>query len=547
MRKPWRYILFFFLTSVLFSQESKLTTKQWATLEITLTSQSEYENPYTNVSVWAEFTNQNNDTLKRPAFWDGDNIWKIRFTSPDTISTWKWLSYASNKQDEGLHGATGSVSSKPYGGENQLLANGLLKMAEGNRNVNQHSGKSFLVVGDTPWAIPFRATADQVATYAQDRQEKGFNCALLMSLQPDMNAIGPNERNTSQGFKKAFEDLSDGHINKMNPSYFQTLDQIIDILIEHEIVPVYQPVFHGFGWKGLKVLGNTIKPEEYVRYCKYLLARYGSKPAIWLIGGDHDGNDPGVKESGEMFQEWDSYGQPTGLHYNPCDDYVAEWSVNDPSKHCMHFNKTHQDKEWLDFQWAQTGHDGAHQYHKVAKMYDNLPTKAAANGEPTYEGMNDGKNGLGWWQGEEAWMQLMSGGTMGIVYGAASLWQWKITAEEEGWTAWSSQPKSWEEALYMEGSVYAGMVGKILASIDMTNIEKRWDLAGGKPLLAKPGSLYISFLKEGGEIEIKSLPKGKGLQFKWTNPKNGEVVDSGSADSGKFNAPDNTPWVLIIN
>ena len=547
MRKPWRYILFFFLTSVLFSQESKLTTKQWATLEITLTSQSEYENPYTNVSVWAEFTNQNNDTLKRPAFWDGDNIWKIRFTSPDTISTWKWLSYASNKQDEGLHGATGSVSSKPYGGENQLLANGLLKMAEGNRNVNQHSGKSFLVVGDTPWAIPFRATTDQVATYAQDRQEKGFNCALLMSLQPDMNAIGPNERNTSQGFKKAFEDLSDGHINKMNPSYFQTLDQIIDILIEHEIVPVYQPVFHGFGWKGLKVLGNTIKPEEYVRYCKYLLARYGSKPAIWLIGGDHDGNDPGVKESGEMFQEWDSYGQPTGLHYNPCDDYVAEWSVNDPSKHCMHFNKTHQDKEWLDFQWAQTGHDGAHQYHKVAKMYDNLPTKGAANGEPTYEGMNDGKNGLGWWQGEEAWMQLMSGGTMGIVYGAASLWQWKITAEEEGWTAWSSQPKSWEEALYMEGSVYAGMVGKILSSIDMTNIEKRWDLAGGKPLLAKPGSLYISFLKEGGEIEIKSLPKGKGLQFKWTNPKNGEVVDSGSADSGKFNAPDNTPWVLIIN
>ena len=547
MRKPWRYILFFFLTSVLFSQESKLTTKQWATLEITLTSQSEYENPYTNVSVWAEFTNQNNDTLKRPAFWDGDNIWKIRFTSPDTISTWKWLSYASNKQDEGLHGATGSVSSKPSGGENQLLANGLLKMAEGNRNVNQHSGKSFLVVGDTPWAIPFRATADQVATYAQDRQEKGFNCALLMSLQPDMNAIGPNERNTSQGFKKAFEDLSDGHINKMNPSYFQTLDQIIDILIEHEIVPVYQPVFHGFGWKGLKVLGNTIKPEEYVRYCKYLLARYGSKPAIWLIGGDHDGNDPGVKESGEMFQEWDSYGQPTGLHYNPCDDYVAEWSVNDPSKHCMHFNKTHQDKEWLDFQWAQTGHDGAHQYHKVAKMYDNLPTKGAANGEPTYEGMNDGKNGLGWWQGEEAWMQLMSGGTMGIVYGAASLWQWKITAEEEGWTAWSSQPKSWEEALYMEGSVYAGMVGKILSSIDMTNIEKRWDLAGGKPLLAKPGSLYISFLKEGGEIEIKSLPKGKGLQFKWTNPKNGEVVDSGSADSGKFNAPDNTPWVLIIN
>jgi hypothetical protein len=544
MRKLLLPLLFFCLPLGLLAQESMLTIEQWTTLEITLISKSDYENPYKDVAVWADFTNQKNDTIKRPAFWDGDNIWKIRFTSPDTTSTWSWISYASNKQDTGLHGATGSVRSKPYSGDNALLANGLLKMGEGNRNVIQHSGKSFLVVGDTPWAIPFRATLSQVKTYAEDRHKKGFNAALLMTLQPDMDAVGPDKRNTLQGFKRAFEDLSDGHINIMNPSYFQYLDQLIDELIRHEIVPVYQPVFHGFGWKGLKVLGNTIHPEEYVRYCNYLLARYGSKPAIWLIAGDHDGNDPGVKESGEMFQEWDSYGQPTGLHYNPCDDYIAEWAVNDPSKHCMHFNKTHQDKDWLDFQWAQTGHDGAHLYHKVEKMYDNLPTKGAANGEPTYEGMNDGKNGLGWWQGEEAWMQLMHGGTMGIVYGAASLWQWKITADEEGWTAWSSQPKSWEEALYMEGSVYAGIVGKILAPIDMTNIEKRWDLAGGKPLLAKPRSLYISFLKEGGDIEIKSLPKG--LQFSWTNPKNGQVFDSGPAEVTKYYAPDNGPWVLII-
>ncbi len=532
------------LPIALFSQGPTLTTEQWATLEITLISNSEYENPYTDVEVWASFTNQKADTIKRPAFWDGDNIWKIRFTSPDSTSTWSWLSYASNKEDKGLHGITGSASSKPYSGDNQLLANGLLKMASGNRNVIQQSGKSFLLVGDTPWAIPFRATVEQVSKYAQDRQKKGFNAALLMSLQPDMGATGPDARNTKLGFKRAFEDLSDGHINTMNPSYFQTLDQIIDELLKHEIVPVYQPVFHGFGWKGLKVLGNTIVPEEYVRYCKYLLARYGSKPAIWLIAGDHDGNDPGVKESGEMLEAWDSYAQPTGLHYNPCDDYVAEWAVNDPSKHCMHYNKTHQDKAWLDFQWAQTGHDGAHIYHKVEKMYDNIPTKGVANGEPTYEGMNDGKNGLGWWQGEEAWMQLMHGGTMGIVYGAASLWQWKITADEEGWTAWSSQPKSWEEAMEMEGSVYAGMPGKILSDIDMTNIERRWDLADGNPLLAKPGSLYISFLKDGGSIEIKTLPAG--LDYKWINPKNGVVAASGTTKKVRFTAPDSNPWVLLI-
>ena len=61
-----------------------------------------------------------------------------------------------------------------------------------------------------------------------------------------------------------------------------------------------------------------------------------------------------------MMEEWDDYEQPTGLHYNPCDDYIADWAVNNPLKHCEHYNKVHQAEDWLDFQWAQTGHNGEH-------------------------------------------------------------------------------------------------------------------------------------------------------------------------------------------
>jgi hypothetical protein len=124
---------------------------------------------------------------------------------------------------------------------------------------------------------------------------------------------------------------------------------------------------------------------------------------MWLLSVDGSGLAPGIVECGEMLEEWDGYAQPTGLHYNPCDDFLAGWAVGlpDPERYCLHGNRTHQDA-WLDFQWAQTGHDGLHLYHKVEKMHDNRPTKAVANGEPTYEGMNGGKSGLGWWQGEEA-------------------------------------------------------------------------------------------------------------------------------------------------
>ena len=544
----YKYCYLFFLAVILFSRCTKeaehTDAEQWTTSEIVLTSERDYLNGYTDVEVWAVFSNEKNDSIKRPAFWDGSNTWRLRFTPPDSASLWKWTTF-SVPADKGLAGRTGSLKSQSYKGSNKLIKHGLLKMSPGKRNVIHADGKPFLVVGDTPWAIPFRATIDQVREYSADRSRKGFNTALLMSVQPDMYAEGPEERNTILGFDRGFEDLHEGHLNRLKPDYFQYLDSIIMILVDNGIVPVYQPVFHGFGWKGKTVLGPAADAGEYARYCKYLVARYGSMPAFWLVSGDSHGLDPGVKAGGEMVEKWDTYRQPTGIHYNPYDDFLASWAKGDSSC-CFHYNQSHQAEEWLDFQWAQTGHDGLHLYHKVERMYDNKPVKAALNGEPTYEGMGGGKNGLGWWQGEEAWTQLMKGGTMGVVYGAVCLWQWKITPDEPGWEEWTDAPMSWAEAMKQEGSRYAGLVAKAFDGYDFTDMEKRPDLTNDKNLmLARENSFYISYLERGGEININSLPEN--LPYRWFNPVNGEIIESGITGKQKlFKAPDSKPWVLII-
>jgi hypothetical protein len=518
------------------------TVEQWVPFEITLTSAKPFANGYTDVEVWAVFVNERQDSLTRPAFWDGGQAWKIRFASPDSISTWRWTTF-SKVDDKGLAGKTGILKAIAYTGSNRLIAHGLPRMSQGKRNVVLADGTPFLVIGDTPWAIPFRATTDQVSVYAADRQAKGFNTALLMSVQPDRYAEGPDERNVPQGFARAFEDLPEGHLNRLRPGYFQYLDSLIAILRDHEIVPVLQPVFHGFGWKGKTVLGTTADPAEYARYCRYLVARYGAGPTFYLVSADGTGLDPGVKPGGGEIEKWDAYHQPAGIHYNPADDYLAPWAQGDSSK-CFHFNKSYQSDAWLDFQWAQTGHNGEHLYHKVERMYDNQPVKAALNGEPTYEGMGGGKHGLGWWQGEEAWNQLMHGGTMGVVYGAATLWQWKITPDEAGWAEWTDQPLNWEDAMKMEGSKYPGYVSKAFAGFDFADMQRRWDLSDGKPLLAKEGVFYVSYLNEGGSITIKGVPKG--LPFYWFDPKTGEVKKEGVTEGETFTAPDSSPWVLLV-
>ena len=520
------------------------SVEQWTTFEIELTAGNDFPNPYSDVDVWALFVSSKGDTLVRPAFWDGGKSWKIRFAPPDTGSLWQWTTF-SVPEDKGLSKKRGSLRSVKYQGSNPLLRNGLLKMSPGKRNVVHHNGKPFLVTGDTPWSIPFRATTDQVLIYAADRMKKGFNAALLMSVQPDMYAEGPDLRDTPQGFARGFDDLHEGHLNKLRVDYFQYLDSLMQILVGHGIVPVYQPVFHGFGWKGKTVLGPTADPDEYARYCKYLVARYGSMPAFWLVSGDANGLDPCVKPGGEMIEKWDCYHQPTGIHYNPADDYMPSWANGDSSR-CFHHNRSHQDEPWLDFQWSQTGHDGKHLYHKVERMYDNKPVKANLNGEPTYEGMGNGKAGLGWWQGEEAWNQLMHGGTMGVVYGAACLWQWKVTPDEQGWDAWTDAPMSWREALEQEGSKYVGLVSKAFDGFDFADMERRWDLTeDNKPLLAKEGVFYISYLNNGGSVKIRNVPAG--MPFIWFNPETGETAAGGiTTTEASFSAPDNKPWVLII-
>ncbi len=275
-------------------------------------------------------------------------------------------------------------------------------MSAGHRNVVQADGTPFLLVGDTAWSLPWRGTVEAVTTYAEDRESKGFDAVLLMSIQPDRKAVGPRDRVSVGGFDVGFEDLPEGHLNRMNVDYFKMMDKLMGILVEHGIVPVYQPVFQGYGWKGLNALGKDAVPAEYARYCRYLVARYGAAPAMWLVSADRTGLEPCVEAGGVEIHAWDAYHQPVGIHYSPADQSTPKHPVG-------HKNASHQDAEWLDFQWCQTGHDGVHNVSKVSLMHDNLPTKAVANGEPTYEGISDPARAGGLVAGERGVVEFDGG------------------------------------------------------------------------------------------------------------------------------------------
>lgn len=535
-------ILFLSNSCTLKNTEERVA-KKWEEIELRFNSKVDYQNPYTDVDFRVEFYHSNGDTLIRPGFWDGENTWNVRFASSEEIGEWSWKSFSSNPGDNGLNEGEGKIICTPYSGDNQLIKHGLLKMSEGKRNVIHADGTPFLMIGDTPWALPWRGTVESVTAYSKNREERNFNTALLMSLQPDKGVDGSRNRTEEGGFGVAFEDLKEGHINYINIDYFQTLDSLMNILVNHGIVPVYSPVFHGFGWKGQDILGWTVNPTEYARYTRYLIARYGAMPAMWLVGADGNGRNNGVEEGGKEAEKWDCYKQPTGIHYTPFRFLGHDSLLNST---WIYEKIAFQDAKWLDFQWFQTGHSGKHVLKYTEMMYNNVPVKATANGEPTYEGIRDSSNGSGWWQGDEAWSQFLSGGTMGVVYGAGGLWNWKLTPNEEGWPEWADSNVSWREAIELPGSKFVGYLGKALKGLDITDIEKHPELAEGNLCLAKPGKIYIVYLPEGGNVKISQLSES--LKYQWFDPRAGEFISDGDVESEtqEFMLGAKSPVVLII-
>lgn len=506
-----------------------MVVQRWRETELQLQGQRDYGNPYTDVDVWVEFVNESGAVLRRPAFWDGESVWKVRFASPTAQGRWTWRSFCST-DDPGLVGQSGEcVCEEGTSSHNRFYRHGFWRMSPSGRNLVHADGTAALLVGDTAWALPWRATEQDCRVYAADRRKKGFNAALLMSVQPDMHARGPRDRCADQGFDVGFEDLSGGHINVLNPDYFSYLDRLLAILVEHEIVPVLQPVFMGFGWKGMGVAGPVVPPSEYGRYCRYLVARYGARPVIYLVGGDGSGYEPQVPAGGEEVERWDAYQQPVGIHYRPHAD-----------------NRAWQDAMWLDFQWCQTGHSGEHVPERVADMWRNTPVKAVANGEPTYEHGGTRGKATGWWQGHEAWCNLCAGGTMGVIYGAGSLWQWRRHPHEPGHAPYFlAEGAGWREALAFEGSDHVGRVSRILDGFPLTDMEPNWQVTLGRRGLLVPGRLFIGYAEQGGPLKIygDEVPS----RYRVVDARSGAVLGEGKRDAGGIPDAGGGPRVYICH
>jgi hypothetical protein len=126
---------------------------------------------------------------------------------------------------------------------------------------------------------------------------------------------------------------------------------------------------------------------------------------------------------------------------------------------------------------------------------------------------------------------------MGVVYGAGSLWQWRLHPQEPGHAAYFlAENAGWREALDFEGSRYVGMLARILGELPLTDMAPNWQVTLGRRGLLAPDTLFICYTEAGGPLMIfgEQVPR----HYRVIDPRTGALLHEGIRATADAAIPD---------
>ncbi len=518
-----------------------------AVLEIALHSTQPYASPYNDVDVTVTVTGPGGMSFKVPAFWDGENTWKFRF-SGSMAGDYTYTTSCTNHADSGLDQQSGKITVQETPSTNPLRLHGRLRVSADRRHFEHEDGTPFLWVGDTWWmGLTTRLDWPQgFKTLTADRVAKGFSVVqIIAGPLPDMDAWDVRGKNEAGfPFTEGFESV--------NPAYFDHADLKIGHLVDAGLVPCI------VGMWGYYL--PQIGVEKIQRFWRYLVARYGAYPVMWCIAGE--GTMPyylsGTKEADAELQkkgwtevmrsvrELDGYHNPIGIH--PTNR--GREMVVDPGL--------------MDFDMLQTGHGDIESIENVRntvkKSYEEELRMPVVNSEINYEGI------MGYcWQNIQRWCFYITllNGAAGHTYGANGIWQMSTPEHPYGPSphgrSWGNTP--WNEAYQLPGSRQIGLGAGLLRRYSWWEMEPHpeWLEAAGRndawrsACAGIPGKLriaYISFLWD--PPLVKGLEKDINYQAFYFDPITGKDIPLGPVTPGSDGSwraplpPEVHDWVLVL-
>ena len=431
--------------------EIKHVTKAetWVAEEITLPSDKFYDDPFNDVEIDLILTN-GTVTYKIPGFWDGGNIWRIRFVCTEP-GNWTYTTECNDTTNSSLHNISGSLRCMEYSGDLDIYKHGFVRTEENKSYFVYDDGTPFFYLGDTHWGLGTE-TQDMVETISSLRAEQGYTVYQSQPIGAGFKLENGMTKDDIMGFKsmdKKFQYIASVGLVHANSQFI--FPSKMSALIANNggystnLLGSAQKYKTGSAANGdnvdengylLDEKGNKIKytanlyelsseAKAYLeKLSRYWVARYSAYPVMWTLGQE-------VDRDFFWTQTNDAHGHSDwGMANNPYKEIANYLYEHDPYKHPLSAHQegsTYTDSSNSAFRGMDAHTWWATQW-KPSLINESLHTKAKTfaeysegkpliNYEPYYVYLQT-KNFGG---RAQAWMSFLSG-FAGHAYGAQDTW-----------------------------------------------------------------------------------------------------------------------------
>ncbi|MET9270933.1 DUF4038 domain-containing protein [Kribbella sp. NPDC003557] len=516
------------------------TVETWRSLEIPLTAEAAYADPFNDVQVTATFRGPQGRVVSRPAFWDGGATWKVRF-APPAAGAW---TMTTTSNDGGLDGVVATIQAVAYKGNLDIYRHGFLKPSADGHYLQHADGTPFFYLGDTHWILPHERDA-QFRYTVDKRVDQGFT---VFQSEPIWQPHGGTHDRPDE---QPQADLTNG-LTGDDLAGFAQLDQKFAYIADAGLVHANAMI----SWAAQPHDNPAVMTPAYMAaVARYWDARYGAYPVIWTVAQEIDNDFYGVY-AGAAMAPWtaaiealdaaDAYGQPLMPHQENTDQTSVA-------------NSRFASEPWHDGFAAQLQYTDGWNLGKVAEYWGSGKPSVAY--ETPYEDFwTDGRHAL------SALYKAYLLGLRGYGYGVSGVWNDVYSAPGEPIDAGTdyelpARYQWWYTGANRETANQLTYGVRFFRGRDWWKLTPHFGDAawsdfgsGGDNLLASDGNKsYVALFTSSGTTTgtIRQLDPDHYYSAAWFNPRTGRSTPLGKveAPAGSWTAPARPTaedWVLTV-
>jgi hypothetical protein len=513
--------------------------------EAAFTSERPADNPLQDVELRVTFQSPSKRSQTVRGFWDGGNIWRVRF-SPDETGQWQFTTAANPGGDRGLDSRTGTFRVVAAKGATRFERHGPVRVSANRRFLEHADGTPFFWLADTGWNAGLLSTPEEFDHYVRERSRQRFTAVQWVTTQWRASPRGDRLNESAYTGRERIA---------INPQFFQRLDAKVNRLNQAGLLsaPVLLWAISG-GSDPTVNPGVSLPEDQAIKLAHYMIARWQGNDVLWILPGDGD-------YRGEKAEKWKRIGRAVFA-----DGPHAPVVLHPGGMHWV--LREFQQEPWLDIHGYQSGHGDDEKTLRwmtdgpPSKDWTLEPLRPFINLEPPYENhiAYQSRTRIAPLTVRRAvYWSLLNAPTAGVTYGGHGVWGWddgtKLPTDHAG----SGIPLPWKEALKMPAGEQMAHVASLFTSIDYWRLRPAPDALAEQPgrdaaarFIAAAASdkrdLVVVYTPEVRTIAIKSeaVPRGRAT---WHNPRTGQRTSARAVRDGtvvRFETPADGDWVLLV-